>query len=452
MKDNTSPEDYLKLELAELGYTLTKVVLFKKPEYRALVSNDKETFEVKAVDKHQYFSSEISKSFYNNEAKIGNRIKSSYQRLVGQNGFYYTKHFAIFIYSYYQMGTIGRFFADQDFNLLQTIVLLRDLFLGLEELKTIGFYHKFFHDGNVYVTNQTIKIGGFEYCDEVSAAKLPFEYQKDMLTTMSSSLQSIPPEVILHRSTGIKSSMYCLGALLFKLLYKKPHFPAKKLVDVENQYRNRVKIEFPEDLPPDFSMILRRLLEYDPESRMSPYELKQELSYLLSYCKNFEEEIRQSVYYKKNMVGFKNIALRELKKIELESHPDILQKPAQPNLSAKPKPEIEMKLQLKVRKRPIQSSSSTKESSRNLPFLGPSICFSKKLNFGNPAKSPSKKQSINSFINFKASSHHEPQRLLNYSFNQQASAHNHSVASSIKPTPLLAIPPLKRTRLRRDDS
>jgi hypothetical protein len=427
MKDNTSPKEFLKLELAELGYSLTKIISYKKPEYRGIISNGKEFFDVKAVDKHQYFSSEISKSFYNNEAKIGNRIKSSYQRLAGQNGFYYTKHFAIFIYSYYQLGSIGRFFADQDFNLLQTIVLLRDLFVGLEELKTIGFYHKFFHESNVYVTNQTIKIGGFEYCEEVSAAKLPFEHQKDILATMNTSMQSIPPEVIFNRSTGIKSSMYCLGALLFKLLYKRPHFAAKKLLDVENQYKNRVKIDFPNDLPPDFSMILRRLLEYDPESRMSPYELKQELSYLLSYCKNFEEEIRQSVYYKKNMVGFKNIALRELKMVELDSHPDIEQKPPKPHPSEKSKPEIEMKLQLKVRKRQIQSSSSTKDSSRNLPLIGPSICFTKKLHYSSQNRSATIKQASNSFINFKPSAHHEPQRLLNYSFKNQGSAHNQSL-------------------------
>ena len=133
------------------------------------------------------------------------------------------------MYGYYENGTISEYFADQEFNLLQMVILLKDIFLALEELKSIGFVHKCFNEDNIYVAANTIKIGGFEFCEEAQSEKLQYNYHLFVLERMSSVLQSIPPEVILNKTIGTKSGVYCLGALMFKLIYRKPHFPAKKL-------------------------------------------------------------------------------------------------------------------------------------------------------------------------------------------------------------------------------
>lgn len=47
------------------------------------------------------------------------------------------------------------------------VILFKDLFLALEELKSIGFVHKYFNEDNIYVASNTIKVGGFEFCEEV---------------------------------------------------------------------------------------------------------------------------------------------------------------------------------------------------------------------------------------------------------------------------------------------
>ena len=379
MKDSgVSMVDLLRAEAAEEGFLVSEIRMGGKHEYKVRCTRGKESFVIKAVDKKGYFFSEINKTFYNNEAKVAGRVKNGYSHLCAHHGFIYTKHFALLVYSQYQLGTVGEYFSDQQFNLLQTIIILKDLFLGIEELKTMGFVHKFFHEGNIFVTNQTLKVGGFEYCEKISAHKLPFEEQQFMLNTISSNLQSIPPEVILNKSTGVKSSMYCLGALLFKLLYKRPHFPAKKLIDVENQYKQKTKIDFPNDLPPDFMLILRRLLEYDSESRMSPYEFKQELGYLLSFCKNFEEDIRQSVYYKKTILGFKNIELRELKNIELDNHTEIEEKSFSPQSKfKKDKPEVQMEKRFIEKRTKKLTFTLGKDTAGVMPYLSPIIRYKK---------------------------------------------------------------------------
>jgi serine/threonine protein kinase len=288
---------------------------------------NEERFSLKLLDKNDYFSNEMLKEYYNNEAKIGNKVRNNFPHLVSHHGFFYTKHYAVFVYSYYANGTLSSYFSDQDFNLLQIIILLKDIFLGLEELRSLGYIHRNLHELNIYVGSQTIKIGGFEHCEKISASHMSYSYHLFMLDTMTTVLQSISPEMIANRYTSVKTSIYCLGSLLFRLLYKRPHFEANSLDDVLKVYEHKEKVQFPNDLPPDFNKLLRKSLILDAESRLSPYEVKQELCYLFSYCKNFEEEIRASVYMKKTIHAFQDISMRELKNIKLNTHPTLESKP-----------------------------------------------------------------------------------------------------------------------------
>lgn len=334
MKLITKSEDLMAVELSEAGYTIVKELPSKRPETRLLCEKNREKFNLKLLDKNDYFSNEILKEYYNNEAKIGNKVRSNFPHLVSHHGFFYTKHFAVFVYSYYENGTLGSYFSDQEFNLLQIIILLKDIFLGLEELRSLGYIHRNLHEYNIYVGNQTVKIGGFEHCEKISASHMSYNYHLFMLDTMTDVLQSISPEMASNRYTSVKTSIYCLGSLLFRLLYKRPHFESKSLDDVMKVYKEKEKLEFPGDLPPDFNKLLRKSLIFDAESRLSPYEVKQELCYLFGYCKNFEEEIRSSVYMKKTIHAFQNISMRELKNIKLQTHATLDSKTAMQERSA----------------------------------------------------------------------------------------------------------------------
>lgn len=367
MKKLTLDDDIMELELLEAGYTIVKPLPSKKPETKLLCCKDGEQFSLKLLDKNDYFSNEMLKEYYNNEAKIGNKVRNNFPHLVSYHGFFYTKHFAVFSYSHYENGTVGSYFSDQDFNLLQIIILLKDIFLGLEELKSLGYIHRNMHEFNIYVGSQTIKIGGFEHCEKISAGHLSYNYHLFMMDTMTTVLQSIAPEMAQNKHAGVKTSIYCLGSLLYRLLYKRPHFEAKSLDDVVKVYKEREKVHFPDDLPPDFNKLLRKSLVFEAESRLSPYEVKQELSYLFSYCKNFEEDIRMSVYLKKTIYAFKDISLRELKEVKIEAHPVLEIKPKTADRSAPVRGKIAAIRTLKVITK--KRDSKSKPGSDNLSCL-----------------------------------------------------------------------------------
>lgn len=370
MKQSNSVVDEATAELSEVGFTVEKIMSIRKPELRLVAKKDHELFSLKLIDKNSFFQNDHMKDFYNNEATLGNKVKSNFPHLVCQHDFFFTKHFAVFVYSYYESGTMKEYFEDQEFNLLQLIILLKDLFLGLEELRSLGYVHRHLHEGNIYVVNQTLKIGGFEHCERLAAKHMNFNYHLFVLNSMKDVLQAIPPEVTLNRCCTVKTSMYCVGSLLFRLLYKEPHFKAASLNDVLKIYTEKNRFKAPADLPPDFQKLLRRALEYDMESRLSPYELKQELAYLLTYCKSFEDEIRMSVYLKKIITAFKDIQLRELKHIKIDAHPDVNTKAAHFQVAEPSKSKVDAIRILKVtNKRADSKLKQPQESTTALPLF-----------------------------------------------------------------------------------
>lgn len=418
MKQTISLEEATE-ELAEVGYVVEKKLPCRRPELKLLARKEKDLVTLKIVSKNDYFYNDLMKDYYNNEITLGNKVKNSFPHLVSQYEFFYTKHYAIFVYAYYENGTLGDYFSDQEFNLLQIIILLKDIFLGLEELRSLGYIHRNLHEHNIYVSNLTVKIGGFEHCEPLAAKHMDFNYHLFFLKTLKAVLPSIPPEVALNKCCTVKTSVYCIGSILYRLLYKVPHFKAATLEDVIKVYIEKKRPVFINDLPPDFNKILRRSLEYDQDSRLSPYELKQELSYLLGYCRNFEDEIRISVYLKKTIAAFKNISMRELKEIKLDSHADLLTKSSMQDGSQPVKNKLEAIRTLKIiNKRNEQSAKVNQESTKALPFASSAF-----------ALEPHHKQKLGyhlvgleGYRNYRARSIHRAEKVINTSINNRKEA------------------------------
>lgn len=311
-------------ELLEQGYEFKKEIPAGQPERKFLCQKDRDILELKVVLKSEFFSNEHHKKFYTNEARIGSKLRTNFPRLAGQIDFFYTKHLAVFVYTYFPLGTIKTYFGDQPLNLLQTLTLLKDLYLAIEELRSAGFLHKNMTLENIFVTHQSIKLGGVEFMDDISCPKMSYNYHKYFLNRIGETdPHTISPEVLFNKPCGPKTAVYSLGAILYYLLYKKGHTDAPTQIEVIRHHNERLTPNIPPDLPPDFTKMLRECLRLDMEARMSPYEIKQMLSHLLSYCKNFEDDVRASVYHKRTFSAIKGIELRDFKKSPLEAHPEL---------------------------------------------------------------------------------------------------------------------------------
>lgn len=380
-------EDYTQ-ELLEQGYTIKKTLPSKKQEVHLIAHKNDENYRIKLLAKKDYFGNEHLRTFLNNEVKIANKAKG-FAHLAQLESFIYTKHYAVFVYEVYENGTIATYFEDQDFNLLQVIILLKDLFLALEELRGLGFIHMNLNEQNIYVAGNTIRVGGFEHCTEIGSPRPAYNYHLYLLESMKSVLQSIPPEIVLNKQPGLKTCMYSLGALLHKLIYKKPHFAANTLLELQNQVLMRAKLKLENDLPQDMNNLLRRLLEYDSDSRLSMFELKQYLAHLLTYCKYFEEEIRISVFLKRTILAFRNLNLRELK--QLSSDPQLASANLNTTLGGQTTEKADKSVDstriLKIKPKPDENRDSAlrkqgatrnQDSTKNLPYIGSFVAQKRK--------------------------------------------------------------------------
>jgi serine/threonine-protein kinase ULK2 len=120
---------------------------------------------LKIVPKNNVFSDRSLRTLINQEISICNKVKHSFNYLVNFYEFFYTRNLAVFVYEYYEYGTFQNMFINDKMSLLEVILLMKDLFNGLEELKHMKIIHKNLNPECVYISNNKLKIGGFEYCE-----------------------------------------------------------------------------------------------------------------------------------------------------------------------------------------------------------------------------------------------------------------------------------------------
>lgn len=158
-KDSGDPE------LLELGWTYVKTILKTKKFVKKVYRKDKDEFMLKIIPKKNVFNDRSLRRSINREISIVNKVKGNFNFLVGFYDFFYTRNLAIFVYEYYEFGTIQNIFMNDKMTLLEVILLMRDLFNGLEELKHMKIIHKNLNPDCIYMSKNTLKIGGYEYCE-----------------------------------------------------------------------------------------------------------------------------------------------------------------------------------------------------------------------------------------------------------------------------------------------
>jgi hypothetical protein len=84
---------------------------------------------------------------------------------------------------------------------------------------------------------------------------------------------TVPPEVLFNRTCGVKTPIYSYGVIFYKLLHQSYPSDIDNVIDMTNAYLSReFYYELREDLPPEFTYILRNALQVNYEYRLSPYD------------------------------------------------------------------------------------------------------------------------------------------------------------------------------------
>ena len=294
---------FMEMELSELGWELKDTILNDKRLVKRIGVKKGNERLLKIIPKRLIFSDRTLRTAVNREIQIANKVKGNFNFLAGFYDFFYTKSFAVFVYEHYEMGTIRKVFGKLKMSLLEITVLMRDLFNGLEELKHLKIVHKNLHEDVIYVSNNTLKIGGYEYC-ELNDSKRMEEFDHNyLLTVLERNLPTVPPEVIFNRLCGVKTPLYSFGVIFFKFVHGKYPNDLPTVQDMKNLFISKDKdFKISPKLPPEFTFILKNALEATYEYRISPYELKSELNYLYSFCKKNEDELRGNIYGKRQII------------------------------------------------------------------------------------------------------------------------------------------------------
>lgn len=228
---------------------------------------------LKIHPKRLIFSDRTLRKAVNREIMIANKVRGNFSFLAGFYDFFYTKNYAIFVYEYYSAGTLGTFFGHDQLNLLEIIVIMRDLFCGLEELKYLNIIHKNLNENVIFLSKSTLKIGGYEYCEMNDCKKLEEFDHNFLLTVLNKCVATVPPEVLFNRTCGVKTPIYSYGVIFYKLLHQSYPSDIDNAIDMTNAYLSReFYYELREDLPPEFTYILRNALQVNYEYRLSPYD------------------------------------------------------------------------------------------------------------------------------------------------------------------------------------
>ncbi|RFU35908.1 hypothetical protein B7463_g448, partial [Scytalidium lignicola] len=147
----------------------------------------------------------------------------------------------------------------------------RDLILGIEYLHAQGVAHRDIKPDNLLLTeDDVLKIVDFGVSEM-------FEKQSDMRTAKSAGSPAfLPPELCVARHgdiSGRAADIWSMGVSLYCLRFGRIPFERSGVLELYEAIKND-NIVFEQDTEPEFLDLMRRLLEKDPEKRITMEELR----------------------------------------------------------------------------------------------------------------------------------------------------------------------------------
>lgn len=180
------------------------------------------------------------------------------------------------------------------FDWRQVLRISLDICAGLQHAHNRGIIHRDLKPGNLIRENTgNVKITDFGIAKSFGAS--PLTGEGSVLGTMD----FMAPEQAQTGKVTPRSDLYSLGAVMYSLLSRRPPLKSQTL---EETLRNLTTVK-PENIrklvpnvPPDFAVVIHRLLEKDPQKRFATsLALSKYLLDLQSFLKDTSEAKTESV-------------------------------------------------------------------------------------------------------------------------------------------------------------
>ena len=144
----------------------------------------------------------------------------------------------------------------------------RDMVSGIEYLHYHNIIHRDLKPQNILLTDNFLaKIGDFGQAAFFEGS----DKQKKTLGTV----HFVPPESCgddRKEFSGKAADIWALGLILYALIFKKLPFPVVNMLQMFENIQN-FKLEFEFPLNPELELLMRKLLEKNPEHRAKIYEI-----------------------------------------------------------------------------------------------------------------------------------------------------------------------------------
>lgn len=161
--------------------------------------------------------------------------------------------------------------------------LLNEILEGLGYIHSEGVMHRDLNPKNIFLKNGTIKIGDFgsarnavQYEDGLCRNMNGFKIIEDVMTDYIGTLPYCAPELNSRRYDK-RVDLYSLGFILYELIYPFPQNTTEQQKEPVIKGLRQKQIEIPEVVQGSSRCIILKLLDHDPDERMTLLDIKQYL-------------------------------------------------------------------------------------------------------------------------------------------------------------------------------
>lgn len=230
------------------------------------LAEDIETGEKRAIKK-------INRKIINNP-KLVQLLKSEIQimkavdseNVIRFYNFFETPDFYYIVMEFCKDGSLEARIKKKLLTEVEALHVIKQLLNGFKALHDQGIIHRDFKPANVLINGEECKI-----CD------LGFAKQGDLATTVLGTPLYMAPEVLdsklAQKQYDNKIDIYSLGVSLYETVYGKAPFFGETKKDLLNAIKKNTADFESKPVSNDFIDLLKRMLKYAPEERISWLEL-----------------------------------------------------------------------------------------------------------------------------------------------------------------------------------
>jgi serine/threonine protein kinase len=207
------------------------------------------------------------------------------------------------------------------------LFFLCNIAVDLENLHSLGYFHKDFHSGNILQNHNKNNKGNLSYISDFGLSGPSNEQKSD--DKICGVLPYIAPEVLNGEPYKLSSDVYSFGIIMTELSSGKPPFYKKKHdISLVLEICNGIRPEFGKGTPEIYKKLAYRCMNANPDQRPTASELLDIVNFWYIYDEYFEyfQEDEKFGYKGKEIKAIFKEADKEIPNISTsyEKNPDAI--------------------------------------------------------------------------------------------------------------------------------